>query len=450
MLTSEACSHVKLTAKTVAAARYVDRNLSLADGGGLVLAVTRTARTWRYRYRLAGVARQYTIGSADEISLAEARDLHREARRRVQAGADPVSARREKRAAAVVDRTRAAAASLTVRALFDEWVAHHPEWAESHRSKVLCRHRVNLPPAFLDTPVVAVTPAAVMAVLGAIEDRGTLDAAHRVRGDLANVFDRAVRRDVIGANPVRHPAVELKKKPAQVRYGHVTEPQVLADILLAIDGYVGLRSVNAALRLLPLTFVRPGELRGMVWAEVDLEGATWTIPAARMKARNDHLVPLSRQAVAILEEQRRWTGDGPLAFPGAVSRTKAISNNTLNLALRRLGFEKDVITSHGFRHTASTMLNESVELDGVRHRFEADWIEAQLAHKRPGVRGVYNRAQYLDDRRRMMQVWADYLDRLRATGRRPESSHFDPLAATSATATSTLDVDVEGPASTSR
>ncbi|MGH6885504.1 MAG: tyrosine-type recombinase/integrase, partial [Geminicoccales bacterium] len=242
-------------------------------------------------------------------------------------------------------------------------------------------------------------------VLRRIEARGAIDTAHRVLQNCGQVFRFAVAT----GRAVRDPAADLRGALVTVRGSHfasITEPKAIGALLRAIGGYQGTHIVRCALRLAPLTFVRPGELRAAEWPEFDLDAAEWRIPAERMKMRAIHLVPLSAQAVGILRELRPLTGTGRYVFPGERTPTRPMSENTVNAALRRLGYSKDEMTGHGFRSMASTLLNEQ--------GWHRDAIERQLAHgERDAVRAAYNYAEHLPERRRMMQAWADYLDGLK-------------------------------------
>jgi integrase len=269
-------------------------------------------------------------------------------------------------------------------------------------------------------PIASITAQELLAALRRIEARGTNETAHRVRSLAGRVF-----RYAVATGRAHHDvSADLKDALAPVKsrnFASLTEPVRVGELLRAIEGYSGQPITAFALKLAPLVFVRPGELRGAEWAEFDLEGAEWRIPAARMKIGEQHIVPLSRQAVAMLREAHILTGRGRYVFPSLLSAERPMSNNTVNAALRRLGYGSDEQTGHGFRSMASTLLNEQ--------RFPPDVIELQLAHReRNKVRAAYNRAQRLAERKQMMQAWADHLDALRGVNVLDVVVYDQPLA----------------------
>jgi integrase len=270
-------------------------------------------------------------------------------------------------------------------------------------------------------PIAEIKASDVLTVLKRIEARGKMETAHRVRSDCANVF----RYAVISGRAERDPTVDLRGAISAVAKKNrpaIVDPKRIGELMRAIDGYRGDVATEFALRLLPLTFVRPGELRLAEWSEFNLDGAEWRIPASRMKMNELHVVPLSAQAVALLRDLHYSTGDGPLVFPSIRSVNRAISDNTINAALRRMGFPSDEMCAHGFRTMASTCLNEQ--------GWHPDLIELQLAHaERDESRGAYNRAQRLGERRLMMQRWADYLDAIRKGTESDTSPALTHLAA---------------------
>nr|WP_291514967.1 site-specific integrase [Abyssibacter sp.] len=275
----------------------------------------------------------------------------------------------------------------------------------SHSSKIIRRLEANIFPWIGREPINALTAAAMLATLRRIESRGRVETAHRTMQNCSQIFRYAVAT----GRAERDPTQDLRgalPPTKQTHFASVREPKEVAALLRAIDGFTGTFTVKTALQLAPLVFVRPGELRGARWAEIDLDAAEWRIPAERMKKRAPHVVPLSEQAVAILRELEPLTGRGELVFPGVRDRKKSISENTINAALRRLGYDRQQMTGHGFRSIASTLLNEQ--------GWNRDAIERQLAHaERDSVRAAYNYAEHLGERRKMMQAWSDYLDGLK-------------------------------------
>jgi integrase len=291
-----------------------------------------------------------------------------------------------------------------------EKTAKARQWSVDHSQRTLRRLEVHFFPWIGPKPIADVTDDDVMACLRRMEDRNLLDTAHRALSENDSLFRYAKKRKYVKHNVVADlrgpdtlPRTKIKHHAA------ITDPVQFATLLRALDAYHGGFVVRCAIRLLPLVFVRPGELQWATWSEFDLDGAEWRIPAERMKMREYHIVPLSRQAVAILRELHPVSGPQGYVFPQARNASRPISENTLNVALRGLGYTKEQQTAHGFRRTASTLLNEQ--------GWNRDAIERQLAHgERDPVRGTYNAAQYLPERRRMMQTWSNYLDGLKAGG----------------------------------
>jgi integrase len=337
------------------------------------------------------------LGSYPDVSLKRAREERERLRQLLVDKVDPAAMKR-------ADRT---AQADTFKAIADEWLSKQRfEPATLEKARWTFDTLIN--PYIGSTPVKACTAPAILEVLRKLEARGLHETAHRARQRISQVFRYAIATGRAESDPTRDlrgalTPVEVTSRPA------ITAPTKAGELLRAIDGYQGDAATCAALKLAPLVFVRPGELRGAEWREFDLETCEWRIPAERMKMGEAHLVPLSHQAVAILRVLQPLTGSGRLVFPSLRTRERAISENTLNAALRRMGFAQDEMTAHGFRAMASTLLNEQ--------GFAPDVIELQLAHKeRNKVRAAYNRAQRLPERRQMMQAWADYLEGLRSGG----------------------------------
>jgi integrase len=390
----------QLTDTAIRSARPKEKPYKLFDGGGLFLLVRPNgSRLWRLKYRVEGREKLLSVGIYPEISLKSARERRDDARRLVAAGVDPSAKRKAERAAR----------ADTFEAMTREWLDLKSRGlTERTHAKRLSRFEAFVFPYLGKRPVATITAPDLLTVLQRVEARGKNETAHRVRSESSAVFRYAIAT----GRAERDPAEDLRGALAPVvvrNHPAITEPGKIGELLRAIHGYVGQPSTAYALKLLPLTFVRPGELRGAEWAEFDLDRAEWRIPGARMKMGEQHIVPLSSQAVALLRELHPLTGSGRYLFPSLRTGERPISNNTLNAALRRLGYTGDEMVSHGFRSMASTCLNEK--------GWEPDLIELQLAHaERDEVRGAYNRALRLADRRRMMQAWADYLDGLRASG----------------------------------
>lgn len=390
---------MKLTATAVRQATTKDKSYKLADSNGLFLLVTaKGQKYWRYKYRFAGKEKMLALGVYPEVSLKDARQSHQEARATLADGIDPC-----------LDRKAAKAASAdanTFEGIAREWLdKQRSTYAASTYNKTTWLLESFLFPTLGGLSPNDITPPMVLAALRRIEQQGKHETAHRAKQAASRVFRYAIAT----GRCERDPCPDLKgalTATNTVNRASITAPKQIGELLRAIDGFGGQYVTHCALRLAPLVFVRPGELRGAQWDEIDLEAAVWRIPAERMKMRTAHVVPLSRQAVAILEELKPYTCNSRYVFPAIRSLARHMSENTINAALRRLGYSKEEMTGHGFRAMASTRLNEL--------GWNPDIIERQLAHtERNKVRAAYNRAEHLEERRKMMQAWADYLDGLK-------------------------------------
>lgn len=379
-------------------AKARDRAYKIFDERGLFLLVAPTGgRLWRLKYRMYGREKLISLGAYPDVPLSRAREKRDEARKLIADGVDP-SAERQERRAALVD---------TFEGVAKEWLALQSKSLAPETISILgARLNSALYPYLGSRPVSIITAREVLTALRRIEARGRHETAHRVRA----LAGRVLRYAVATGRAKHDVAADLKDALAPVKsknFASVTDPARVGELMRAIEGYSGHPVTALALKLAPLVFVRPGELRQAEWSEFDLEGAEWRIPAARMKMRELHIVPLARQALAILRELQPFARGGRYVFPSLRSRDRPMSNNTINGALRRLGYSSEEQTGHGFRSMASTLLNEQ--------GFPPDVIELQLAHsERNKVRAAYNKAQRLPERRKMMQAWADYLDGLRA------------------------------------
>lgn len=377
----------------------------LSDGGGLQLWVMPDgAKYWRLAYRFAGKQKALAIGVYPATGLKQARDARDAAKRLLAEGLDPNQSRRADRAA------KAAVASDTFGAIADEWLdKKRTEGREGVTIGKITWLLSLARPVLGPRPVTEIKAADVLTVLRGVEARGRLETARRLRSTIGQVFRYAVAT----ARAENDPTIALKgalAAPVVANRAAIVEPVAFGALLRSIDGYVGAPETRAALELLTLTFVRPGELRAMEWAELDLDAAIWTIPESKMKMRRPHRVPLAPRAVVILTELQGITGGGRFVFPSVRTRERCMSENTINAALRRLGFTSEEMTGHGFRATASSMLNES----GL---WNADAIERQLAHvDNDDVRRAYHRADYWDERAKMMNYWADRCDAMKRGG----------------------------------
>lgn len=371
------------------------------DGAGMYLLVKETGKYWRMNYRFLGKRKTLALGVYPEVSLATARKRRDEARKLLAEGIDPSQAKRDDRNA------RAAAAEQTFEAVANQWLLKiAPTRSASTQDKVKGWLDKNVFPAIGKKPIANIKPRDVLAAVQKMEARGAVESAHRVKQVCGQIFRFAVALDLVE----RDITADLRGALAPTVKGNfaaITEPKQVGALMRAIYDYQGFPAAVAALKLAPLLFVRPGELRAAEWAEIDLDVAEWRIPAAKMKMKVEHLVPLSTQAVGILRSLHPITGDGQYVFPSLRSKA-CMSENTINAALRYMGYGKETMTGHGFRAMARTILDEVL---GER----PDLIEHQLAHTvRDPLGRAYNRTSHLPARREMMQRWADYLDKLRA------------------------------------
>jgi len=392
----------KLTVVEIKNAKPREKSYKLFDGGGLYLEVAPTGgKWWRLKYRIGSKEKRISLGVFPKVSLAEARKERDKAKRLLQAGIDPAE---ERKARKLAEEKRA---STTFERVAKEWIDKQVgRWTEEHAKRVLQSLAKDLFPVLGHRPVAEISPKELLQALRAVEARGALDVASRLLQRSGAVF----RYGIAAGYCDRNPAADLQGalKTRKVTHRPALKEADLPEFLAKLDAYDGHLLTKLALRFLLLTFVRPGELRAAEWQEFQLEGdaPTWRIPAERMKMREEHIVPLSRQAVAVLQEIHALTGNGRLVFPQQNKPEKPMSENTLLYAMYRMGYHQRA-TPHGFRATASTILNEM--------GWRPDVIERQLAHaERNKVRAAYHRSEYLADRRKMMQAWADYLDQLAA------------------------------------
>ena len=391
-----------LTDTTIRKAKPGPKPYKLADGGGLYLEITPTGgRWWRWKYRrpITGKENRLSFGTYPEIGLADARVRRDEARRLLANGIDPG----EQRKAAKAAKTERSANSFATVA--DELLMQRAKKLAA--GSVVRERRLlekDLAPYIGSLPVADVTAPVLLAALRKVEARGAVETAHRARTLAGQVFRYAIAT----GRAERNPAADLLgalSQPQGEHFASVTEPAQVAPLLRALHGYAGTPVAIAALKLAPLVFVRPGELRRARWTDIDLDAAEWRYTAS--KTGTPHIVPLAVQAVEILRELHPLTCRGEYVFPSARGRDRPMSENTVNAALRRMGFDSDTMTGHGFRAMARTILDEVLG-------FRPDYIEHQLAHAVRDPNGrAYNRTAHLPERRKMMQAWADYLDQRR-------------------------------------
>ena len=386
----------ELNEARIRATRPKDKPYKLRDGRGLYLLVTPTGgRLWRLRFRYGGRENMLSLGAYPEVSLKTARERCEDTRRLVANGVDPSDQRKAERAGL----------ENTFQAIALEWLAKQ-KFAGATLEKAEWTFNDLIFPHLGTKPIASITAPDVLGALRPLEARGKHETAHRTKQRVSQVLRYAVAtgravHDVTATLRGALTPIVVTNRAA------LTDPKAVGGLLRAIDGYVGQPSTEYALKIAPYVFSRPIEMRAAEWTEFDLDGCEWRIPANRMKMGELHIVPLATQVVTLLRQLHAFTGSGRYLFPGLRSADRPISENTVGAALRRLGYSKDDMTVHGFRALASTLLNEM--------GFPPDVIELQLAHaERNQVRAAYNRAQRLDERRRMMQSWADYLDGLRA------------------------------------
>ena len=385
-----------LTDVAIRNAKPKTKPYKLADGGGLYLLVNPDARKyWRLKYRHTGKEKLLALGVYPDVRVPEARRTRDEAKQLLKAGCDPVAVRKERKRAAAISSAN------TFEVLAREWIEQQRNrWTPSHAQRVLDSLEDNVFSDIGFRPINEINAPELLAVLRKIESRGALETTQRVLQRCSGVFRYAIST----GRGERNPAADLRgalKTPTRENYAALSAAD-LPEFLEKLDAYNGHLQTRLALKLLALTFVRSGELRAAEWTEFDIDAAEWRIPAERMKMRAPHIVPLSHQAIAVLEELKPLTGGGRFLFPNQSKSAACMSENTMLYALYRMGYHSRA-TGHGFRATASTILNEQ--------SWKADAIERQLAHtEKNKVRAAYHRSEYLDERRKMMQAWADYLD----------------------------------------
>jgi integrase len=392
----------------IRSAKPKDKTFKLFDSGGLYLEIsTAGGKYWRWKYRFAGKEKRLAFGVYPEVGLKAARKKRDDARYQLGKGIDPAQARKAEKISL--------AGAESFEAIAREWHAKFsPGWVASHGDRILRRMEIDIFPWLGKRPIAEIKAPELLAVLRRIESRGAQETAHRAMQNCGQVFRYAVATGRAERNPTGDLRGALPP-PKEKHHASIIEPKRVAELLRAIDSYRGFFATRCALQLAPLVFVRPGELRKAQWPEIDFDKGEWRIPAERMKMREQHIVPLSHQAVELLRDLEPLTNraipsrpNAPCyVFPSARTRERPMSENAILAALRRMGYAKDEMTGHGFRSMASTLLHEQ----GWNHQV----IERQLAHaERNAVSAAYNFAEHLPERGKMMQAWADYLDSLKA------------------------------------
>ncbi len=371
------------------------------DGGGLYLFVTSSGgRIWRIDYRHEGKYKTYVVGHYPTITLAQARQTLADIKVTLKSGVDPQAEKQAQKQATFEDIQN----TFENIALF---------WLEKKQSDKTPKHRQDITsklerfiyPTFKTRSINAITSKEMLECIRKMEAKGILETAKKTLGICSQIFSFAVGEGIVDINICAGLNRQLESAPVK-HFAFITDKKLFAKLLSDIDRYPHGVLIKTALQIAPYVFLRPSELINAAWQEIDLDNALWTIPETRMKLRRKHLVPLSSQVVELLQGLYEVTGDTPYLFANWNKRNKPITIDGLRQGLRRLGYDKDTMTTHGFRHTASTMLNEL--------GFNRDWIERQLAHtEQNSVRATYNHAEHLQERRRMMQEWANYIDGLK-------------------------------------
>jgi integrase len=393
-----------LTDTAIRNAKLQNKQYKLTDEKGMYVLVNKAGKYFRLDYRFAGKRKTLALGVYPDVTLAESREKRYDARKLITNGIDPGQVRKVKKSIQIEQTEN------SFEAIAREWHGKYSsKWADSHAKKLIRRLELYIFPWLGSRPIAEITPPELLAVLRRVENKGVHETAHRAQQNCGQVFRYAIAT----GRAERDPSADLRGALAPVKHGRmatITDPKKIGELLRAIDGYAGTPVAKCALKLAPLVFVRPGELRHAEWAEIDLDKAEWRIPAEKMKMKDPHIVPLSTQAVEILNEIQPITSQGRYVFPSIRTNSRPMSNNTVLAALRRMGYGKEEMSGHGFRAMASTVLHEQGWL--------SDIIERQLAHaERNSIKAAYNHAQHLPERRKMMQAWADYLDTLKINGR---------------------------------
>ncbi len=394
-----------LTIIAIANAKPKDKPYVLNDGRGLNLEISpKGGKWWRLRYTFGGKPNRISLGTFPEISLTQARERREDARKLIAQGVDPATVRKDEKLAQ-------AGNGFTFESVARDWFQKQKgKWTDTYAANLFRILELNAFPWLGERPIKDIDAPELLRVLRRIEERGALEVAKRVRQNAGAIFRYGI---ATGAGCVHDVAADLSgalEAPKSTHRAAITDSKEVGALLRAIDGYKGAHATRCALRLAPLLFVRPGELRRMEWAEIDFEAARWVVPSIKMKMKQEHIVPLSKQALAVLRELHPLTGPAGYVFPSERGASRPMSPATINAALRRMGYPHEAMSAHGFRAMASTLLNEK--------GWDSDYIERQLAHAEGNkVRAAYNRSKYLSERTNMMQDWADYLDALREGGK---------------------------------
>jgi len=408
----------KLSDKSIQAAKPEEKQKKMSDGDGLILVVrTSGAKLWQLRYRFGGKEKTLSIGQYPLISLSEARNRAFVARQLIHDGVDPVAEKQAAKAAVIEQEEKqkhdeATEFEVVAREWFEKFSKSN-NWEENHSSKIMGRFEKDIFPYLGKRPIGTISATELLTVVRRIEKRGALETAHRALSECGRVFRYAVATGLADRDPSADLKGALPPYKKNNHFAAITDTKLVGDLLRDIEGYSGTTIVRSAFALSPRLFLRPGELRKLEWEWINLEEAMIVIPPhahkTGKKTQAPHLVPLSRQAVEILKEIQPLTGGDKYVFPGARDRNRAMSDNAVRSAMRRLGWTGDEMTPHGFRAMASTIMDNM--------GYKQEWLERQLAHDEPNkVKAAYKRdmhLMYLPERKTMMQEWSDHLDSLR-------------------------------------
>ena len=390
-----------LTAKTVQAAQAQDKDYKLSDGKGLFLLVKKNgSKYWRMKYRFLGKEKLLSFGVYPDVSLKEARTELEEARSLLKKDIDPSAQRKANK------HSQHLASENSFIAIANEWFeTHQSDKSQSHRQRIQRCFKQDLFPVIGSTPINQITAPELLMALKRIESRGAINTAHKTKQIAGQVFRYAIATGRAERDPT--PDLRGALKPTSTKhYSAITNPKDVGKLLVAIDNFEGTPVVGAGLKLMALFFCRPGELRHLKWTDVNFEANRIELMAE--KTKQEHIIPLSKQAISILERLFHITGNGVYIFPSARGRSRCMSENALRTALRTMGYDNDTMTPHGFRAMARTLLDEELN-------YRIEWIEQQLAHNVRDANGrAYNRTKHLSQRTEMIQKWADYLDQLKA------------------------------------
>ena len=393
-----------LTPLEIKGAKPKEKPYRLFDGGGLYVEVTPAGgKLWRMKYLIDGKERRLSFGAFPAVGLADARQRRDEAKKLLASGVDPGEVRKAQKA------TRHVELANTFKAVSLEWLEKQkPKWSEKHHQRIVARLDNNVWPWIGEKPVSDIEPVTVLDVLRKIEERNAHYMAGRVKESISRVMNYATATGRAKGDPTVALS-DVLTAHVEKHMASVTDPKRVGEILRAFDAFTGTHTVRSALLLAPLVFARPGELRKMRWADLDLDGGLWELDRGSMKMREPHIVPLSTQAVEIIKGMQPVSEHLEYVFRGGRDPKRPMSDAAINAALRRLGIDtQEELTGHGFRAMARTILRE-------RLGFDSEWIEAQLSHKKQGALGsAYDRTIFLEQRKGMMQAWADYLDKLKA------------------------------------